>query len=154
MDPSCQQMRHRDFLMMEMVVYRKICIKQVILRCCDLIAIFDHPVPLVKNFIGIRTKGVFPFLVLKRDSIQFKLFLIFRLPTAHTCFNQLCLPPYKSRKLLLKKLSIAVENAEGFGLEWKLRIPSIVSLLKIYISSMKNFRLKGGGNIFGEVSNK
>jgi E3 ubiquitin-protein ligase HECTD2 len=39
------------------------------------------------------------------------------LPTAHTCFNQLCLPPYKSRKLLLKKLMIAVENAEGFGLE-------------------------------------
>lgn len=39
------------------------------------------------------------------------------LPMAHTCFNQLCLPSYKSRKLLAKKLSIAIENSEGFGLE-------------------------------------
>lgn len=39
------------------------------------------------------------------------------LPMAHTCFNQLCLPPYKSRKILKQKLTIAISNAEGFGIE-------------------------------------
>ncbi|KAI8512583.1 putative E3 ubiquitin-protein ligase HTD2 [Branchiostoma belcheri] len=39
------------------------------------------------------------------------------LPIAHTCFNQLCLPPYKSKKHLAQKLLIAIQNAEGFGLE-------------------------------------
>jgi len=39
------------------------------------------------------------------------------LPMAHTCFNQLCLPPYKNRKIMLKKLITAIENAEGFGIE-------------------------------------
>ncbi|XP_077992332.1 putative E3 ubiquitin-protein ligase HECTD2 [Glandiceps talaboti] len=39
------------------------------------------------------------------------------LPMAHTCFNQLCLPPYKNRKQLKQKLTIAIANAEGFGLE-------------------------------------
>uniref|UniRef100_A0A674EZ62 HECT-type E3 ubiquitin transferase n=1 Tax=Salmo trutta TaxID=8032 RepID=A0A674EZ62_SALTR len=37
------------------------------------------------------------------------------LPISHTCFNQICLPPYKSRKELKQKLTIS--NAEGFGLE-------------------------------------
>lgn len=39
------------------------------------------------------------------------------LPEAHTCFNQLVLPPYQSRSQLSKKLTIAIANAEGFGLE-------------------------------------
>ncbi|XP_048843738.1 probable E3 ubiquitin-protein ligase HECTD2 isoform X2 [Brienomyrus brachyistius] len=39
------------------------------------------------------------------------------LPVSHTCFNQLCLPPYKSKKELKQKLTIAISNAEGFGLE-------------------------------------
>ncbi|XP_037660471.1 probable E3 ubiquitin-protein ligase HECTD2 isoform X1 [Choloepus didactylus] len=39
------------------------------------------------------------------------------LPVAHTCFNQLCLPPYKSKKDLKQKLIIGISNAEGFGLE-------------------------------------
>ncbi|XP_078079045.1 putative E3 ubiquitin-protein ligase HECTD2 [Mustelus asterias] len=39
------------------------------------------------------------------------------LPVAHTCFNQLCLPPYKNKKELKQKLTIAISNAEGFGLE-------------------------------------
>ncbi|XP_067657511.1 probable E3 ubiquitin-protein ligase HECTD2 isoform X1 [Haliotis asinina] len=39
------------------------------------------------------------------------------LPMAHTCFNQLVLPPYKSRKVLKQKLIAAIQNAEGFGLE-------------------------------------
>lgn len=39
------------------------------------------------------------------------------LPVSHTCFNQICLPPYKSKKELKQKLTIAISNAEGFGLE-------------------------------------
>ncbi|XP_069609566.1 probable E3 ubiquitin-protein ligase HECTD2 isoform X1 [Ranitomeya imitator] len=39
------------------------------------------------------------------------------LPTAHTCFNQLCLPPYKTKKELKQKLTIAISNSEGFGLQ-------------------------------------
>ena len=44
--------------------------------------------------------------------------VIFRLPMAHTCFNQLILPAYKHKKVLKQKLLIAIQNAEGFGLEW------------------------------------
>ncbi|KAK8397421.1 hypothetical protein O3P69_004868 [Scylla paramamosain] len=39
------------------------------------------------------------------------------LPQAHTCFNQLVLPPYTSKEVLKNKLYIALANAEGFGLE-------------------------------------
>ena len=39
------------------------------------------------------------------------------LPQAHTCFNQLVLPPYENKKILRDKLLIAINNAEGFGLE-------------------------------------
>ena len=39
------------------------------------------------------------------------------LPEAHTCFNQLVLPDYRDKELLKKKLTIAISNAEGFGLE-------------------------------------
>ncbi|XP_052123862.1 apoptosis-resistant E3 ubiquitin protein ligase 1 isoform X1 [Frankliniella occidentalis] len=39
------------------------------------------------------------------------------LPTAHTCFNQLCLPEYESYEHFEKALRIAInEGAEGFGL--------------------------------------
>ena len=40
-----------------------------------------------------------------------------RLPMSHTCFNQLILPVYKSKKLLRHKLVLAIQNTEGFGLE-------------------------------------
>ncbi|XP_054880707.1 probable E3 ubiquitin-protein ligase HECTD2 [Poeciliopsis prolifica] len=39
------------------------------------------------------------------------------LPISHTCFNQICLPPYRTRKELKHKLTITISNAEGFGLE-------------------------------------
>uniref|UniRef100_H3DMP4 HECT-type E3 ubiquitin transferase n=2 Tax=Tetraodon nigroviridis TaxID=99883 RepID=H3DMP4_TETNG len=39
------------------------------------------------------------------------------LPVSHTCFNRICLPPYRSRKELKEKLTIAISNSEGFGLE-------------------------------------
>ena len=40
-----------------------------------------------------------------------------RLPSAHTCFNHLLLPPYKSKKIMKKNLYIAIEQSEGFGLK-------------------------------------
>jgi len=38
------------------------------------------------------------------------------LPSAHTCFNYLLIPDYKNREKLRKKLHIAINNAQGFGL--------------------------------------
>lgn len=38
------------------------------------------------------------------------------LPSAHTCFNHLILPDYKSYEKLKSKLLKAIENSEGFGL--------------------------------------
>ena len=40
-----------------------------------------------------------------------------QLPTAHTCFNTLMLPDYASEDKMRKLLLLALENAEGFGLE-------------------------------------
>lgn len=40
-----------------------------------------------------------------------------RLPTAHTCFNHLMLPRYSCREVLRERLTTAIENAEGFGLQ-------------------------------------
>merc|ERR1712070_60321 len=39
------------------------------------------------------------------------------LPTSHTCFNTLLLPEYSSRARLRDRLEIAINNAEGFGLQ-------------------------------------
>ena len=39
-----------------------------------------------------------------------------RLPTAHTCFNQLDLPEYANEEALREKLLLAIkEGSEGFG---------------------------------------
>jgi E3 ubiquitin-protein ligase HUWE1 len=39
------------------------------------------------------------------------------LPTAHTCFNQLDLPPYESEEILRERLLLAIrEGSVGFGL--------------------------------------
>ncbi|MCO5611487.1 hypothetical protein L7F22_065740 [Adiantum nelumboides] len=40
-----------------------------------------------------------------------------RLPTAHTCFNVLLLPEYKSKEKLENRLKLAISNATGFGLQ-------------------------------------
>ena len=40
-----------------------------------------------------------------------------RLPTSHTCFNTLLIPEYLTRERLRERLTTAVENAEGFGLQ-------------------------------------
>lgn len=54
--------------------------------------------------------GTMSFCVMKHgeDSDQ--------LPSAHTCFNHLLLPSYKTKDKLREKLLIAISNAEGFGL--------------------------------------
>jgi ubiquitin-protein ligase E3 A len=39
-----------------------------------------------------------------------------RLMTAHTCFNYLLLPEYKTREKMKKLIILAIENASGFGL--------------------------------------
>ncbi|KAL0217326.1 hypothetical protein RCL1_007907 [Eukaryota sp. TZLM3-RCL] len=38
------------------------------------------------------------------------------LPTAHTCFNVLCLPDYQDENKIREKLLMAIQNSEGFGL--------------------------------------
>ncbi|KAK9764617.1 E3 ubiquitin-protein ligase pub1 [Basidiobolus ranarum] len=40
-----------------------------------------------------------------------------QLPKAHTCFNRIDLPPYKSYESLVGKLTLAVEETMGFGQE-------------------------------------
>jgi ubiquitin-protein ligase E3 A len=39
-----------------------------------------------------------------------------RLPSAHTCFNHLLLPEYKTKEKLQDRLLAAIDNAEGFGM--------------------------------------
>jgi hypothetical protein len=39
-----------------------------------------------------------------------------RLPIASTCFNHLMVPDYDSKDKLREKLSLAIQNAEGFGM--------------------------------------
>lgn len=38
-----------------------------------------------------------------------------RLPTSHTCFNQLLLPEYATRAKMKERLLKAIAYAEGFG---------------------------------------
>ena len=38
-----------------------------------------------------------------------------RLPTAHTCFNQLDMPEYSSEEELERKLTTAIKETTGFG---------------------------------------
>lgn len=39
-----------------------------------------------------------------------------RLPSAHTCYNLLLLPPYESYEKMMMKILLAIENSEGFGM--------------------------------------
>jgi hypothetical protein len=38
------------------------------------------------------------------------------LPKAHTCFNQLVIPPYSSKEKMMEKFIFAFQNTEGFDL--------------------------------------
>ena len=42
-----------------------------------------------------------------------------RLPTSHTCFNQLHIPQYSSIDVLRKNLEMVIENPTGFGIVWR-----------------------------------
>ena len=37
------------------------------------------------------------------------------LPQGHTCYNQLDLPAYKSKEILVEKMTWAIREAQGFG---------------------------------------
>ncbi|OEH77105.1 uba ts-n domain-containing protein [Cyclospora cayetanensis] len=65
------------------------------------------PIGGFRNLVGMRGPQKF--------SIQ-KAYGENRLPSAHTCFNQLDLPAYTSKAILRKKLLLAItEGREGFG---------------------------------------
>ncbi|GMH43518.1 hypothetical protein BSKO_11440 [Bryopsis sp. KO-2023] len=40
-----------------------------------------------------------------------------RLPSSHTCFNVVLLPEYASKEKLQERITLAIENAQGFGLQ-------------------------------------
>ncbi|KAM3178996.1 hypothetical protein ACTXT7_001503 [Hymenolepis weldensis] len=39
------------------------------------------------------------------------------LPLSHTCFNRLDLPPYRTYEILVEKVTLAINETEGFGLQ-------------------------------------
>jgi ubiquitin-protein ligase E3 A len=45
-----------------------------------------------------------------------KMVKVDHLPTSHTCFSTLCLPPYASKMILKQKLLLALNETQGFGL--------------------------------------
>lgn len=53
--------------------------------------------------------GNVKLVIQKSDEIE-------KLPMAHTCFNTFCLPDYKSKKIMEKKIKIAIQYTEGFGI--------------------------------------
>lgn len=86
------------------------CLDAIILKWCNLNQRSDERViSLAPLYVSLHN-FVFLFSVFR--------FSLCRLPISHTCFNQICLPPYRTRKELKQKLTIAISNAEGFGLEW------------------------------------
>ena len=40
------------------------------------------------------------------------------LPEGHTCYNQLDLPVYKTKEILVEKMMWAIREAQGFGFGW------------------------------------
>ena len=54
--------------------------------------------------------GVNKFLISKVFDKNFD-----RLPTAHTCTNQLDLPEYPTKEILKQRLHFAVKEGKGFG---------------------------------------
>ena len=75
---------------------------------------FVHGIPLVATCLEILSKHTkFCHNVLHPLTLG----PCCRLPMAHTCFNHLLLPPYKTRRRLKEKLTIAISYAEGFGIE-------------------------------------
>lgn len=53
--------------------------------------------------------GNVKLIIQKSDEID-------KLPMAHTCFNIFCLPDYKTKDVMEKKIKIAIQYTEGFGI--------------------------------------
>ena len=53
--------------------------------------------------------GSLPFAISRNANVN-------ELPSAHTCFNNLILPDYQNKDLMKKKIQIAINYSEGFGL--------------------------------------
>ena len=53
--------------------------------------------------------GSLPFAISRNANVN-------EFPSAHTCFNNLILPDYKNKDLMKKKIQIAINYSEGFGL--------------------------------------
>lgn len=71
---------------------------------------FSWPFVLCACFLA-RSQTKFKSLVISKNGDDSD-----RLPTAHTCFNHLLLPSYSSKEKLADKLTLAIEQSEGFGL--------------------------------------
>ena len=54
--------------------------------------------------------GSLPFTVNRIENNE-------ELPSSHTCFNELILPDYKNKEIIKKKIEIAINYSEGFGLK-------------------------------------
>lgn len=66
--------------------------------------------PPAQGFAGLSgTHGTSSFCVYRNDAVE-------SLPVGHTCINRLDLPAYSSLDLLVAKLTMAVEETEGFGI--------------------------------------
>ncbi|CAN0432683.1 unnamed protein product, partial [Discosporangium mesarthrocarpum] len=88
---------------------------------------FQHPYKVVHGYREESKRKLLKF-VTGSDRVPIQglngLFLVIskngddsdRLPTAHTCFNHLLLPSYCSKEKLEDRLSLAIEQSEGFGL--------------------------------------
>ena len=52
----------------------------------------------------------------KKERVTSCFVVVFRLPTAHTCFNVLLLPDYTCKDKLKERLEKAILYAKGFGM--------------------------------------
>ncbi|KAF6011999.1 hypothetical protein HII13_001800 [Brettanomyces bruxellensis] len=84
---------------------------------------FDSCVPEVQKKILFFVTGTYRLPATGLPSLHFKISRISaekgcsRLPTSHTCFNELCLSDYESEVEFRNKMEIAINNCEGFELE-------------------------------------
>ena len=56
------------------------------------------------------------FKRIKKNVTSYFVVVVFRLPTAHTCFNVLLLPDYTCKDKLKERLEKAILYAKGFGM--------------------------------------
>ncbi len=84
---------------------------------------FDSCVPEVQKKILFFVTGTYRLPATGLPSLHFRISRMIdetgcsRLPTSHTCFNELCLSDYKTEAELRHKMEIAINNCEGFELE-------------------------------------